>query len=62
MGLSLDDAKQRTPRLPEGWGNLPSRCSGCGAPLVPDEVEWHDATTAECLYCGAIVKAGREGQ
>jgi hypothetical protein len=42
--------------------DLPSRCSGCGAPLVPDEVEWHDATTAECLYCGAIVKAGREGQ
>ena len=38
-------------------GTLPSRCAGCGAPLLPDEVEWHDAYTAECVYCGTVSKA-----
>lgn len=57
MGLSLDEAKQRIPQMPEKRGTLPAQCSGCGAPLVPDEVEWHDAHTAECPYCGTIAKA-----
>lgn len=37
-------------------GSLPARCSACGAPLRPDEVDWVDATSAECPYCGTIVK------
>ena len=37
-------------------GTLPAHCSGCGAPLLPDEVEWHADDTAECPYCGAIIK------
>ena len=57
MGLSLDEARQRAPQVTEKRGALPAQCSGCGAPLVPDEVEWHDARTAECLYCGTVVKA-----
>ena len=57
VGLSLDDASQRVSQVTEKRGSLPARCSGCGAPLVPDEVEWHDAHTAECLYCGTVVKA-----
>ncbi len=62
VGLSLDEARSRAPRAPaapstERRGTLPASCSGCGAPLVPDEVEWHDAHTAECLYCATIVKA-----
>ena len=57
MGLSLDEAKQRIPQMPEKRGALPAQCNGCGAPLVPDEVEWHDAHTAECPYCGTIAKA-----
>lgn len=57
MGLSLDEVGQRVPRVTQKRGTLPARCSGCGAPLVPDEVEWHDAHTAECPYCGTIVKA-----
>lgn len=57
LGLSLEEAKQRAPQPPEKRGTLPARCSGCGASIVPDEVEWHDAQTAECLYCGAILKA-----
>ena len=57
MGLSLDALDQREPQATERRGTLPSRCSGCGAPLVPGEVEWHDTRTAECPYCGTVAKA-----
>jgi tetratricopeptide (TPR) repeat protein len=57
VSLSLDEVRQRAPQVSERRGSLPAHCSGCGAPLVPDEVEWHDAHTAECLYCGMVVKA-----
>ena len=56
-GLSLDEAQQQAPRAPEKPGTLSAKCDGCGAPAVPDEVEWHDAYTAECLYCGTVLKA-----
>jgi hypothetical protein len=48
----VEEARGRTVSA----GSLPASCSGCGAPLIPGEVEWHDAHTAECLYCGAVVK------
>ncbi len=58
MGLSLEGVAQRVAaEKVERRGTLPAQCAGCGAPLVPDEVEWHDAHTAECPYCGTIVKA-----
>jgi hypothetical protein len=57
VGLSLDEVRQRVPQETEGRGTLPAQCGGCGARLIPDEVEWHDAHTAECLYCGAVIKA-----
>jgi hypothetical protein len=57
VGLSLEEAGRRAPQVTEERrGDLPPLCNGCGAPLVPDEVEWHDARTAECLYCGTVVK------
>jgi hypothetical protein len=37
--------------------NLPGKCAACGGTLRSDEVEWIDATTAECPYCGSAVKA-----
>ncbi len=40
-----------------GRGSLPASCPHCGAPLRPDEVEWVDRASAECPYCGMIVKA-----
>jgi ATP/maltotriose-dependent transcriptional regulator MalT len=56
-GISFETV-QRTPQpVAERCGTLPARCEGCGAPLVPDEVEWHDAHTAECPYCGTLAKA-----
>ncbi|TET54760.1 MAG: hypothetical protein E3J64_01385 [Anaerolineales bacterium] len=56
IGLSLEEARRQTPRVPERRGTLPAGCGGCGAPLVPDDVEWHDAQTAQCPYCGMIAK------
>jgi hypothetical protein len=36
---------------------LPAKCSACGAPVKPDEVTWLDRQTAECTYCGSVLKA-----
>jgi len=36
---------------------LPTHCSSCGAILRTEEVEWQDAATAECAYCGSPVRA-----
>ncbi len=38
-------------------GSLPAKCPSCGGPIRPDEVNWIDAYSAECAYCGGIVKA-----
>jgi hypothetical protein len=34
---------------------LPPKCPFCGATVRSDEVEWIDAHTAECAYCGSAV-------
>jgi hypothetical protein len=39
--------------------HLPEACTQCGAPLRGDEVEWVDAYSVECNYCGAVVQ-GKE--
>ena len=38
-----------------GLHHLPTSCPKCGAPLRSDEVEWVDAMTASCSFCGSIV-------
>lgn len=38
-------------------GRLPARCSQCGGPVRADEVEWIDAASAECPYCGSTLLA-----
>jgi hypothetical protein len=38
-------------------GSLPAKCPSCGGPLRSDEVNWIDPHSAECAYCGGIVKA-----
>ncbi len=51
---------------PAGWPpaarrmarrELPARCSACGGPVKPDDVTWLDPQTAECPYCGSVLKA-----
>lgn len=36
---------------------LPTHCDSCGGPIRSPEVEWLDAHTAECPYCGSPVRA-----
>jgi hypothetical protein len=35
---------------------LPTHCPSCGAVVHPDEVEWLDDVTAECAYCGSLIR------
>ena len=35
---------------------LPARCGQCGALIRTDEIEWIDAQTAECAYCGSPIR------
>ncbi|MBI5034210.1 MAG: hypothetical protein HZB51_27125 [Chloroflexi bacterium] len=35
---------------------LPSKCPHCAAPARSDEVDWIDATSAECIYCGGVIQ------
>jgi hypothetical protein len=36
---------------------LPGACLKCGAPVHSDDVEWIDPHSAECPYCGAVLRA-----
>jgi len=36
---------------------LPAKCSACGGPVKADDVTWLDPQTAECPYCGSVLKA-----
>ena len=56
LGLTVEEARRQAPTVPDRRGTLPAKCGGCGAPLTPDGVEWHDSQTAECPYCGTISK------
>ncbi|MEW5718670.1 MAG: hypothetical protein AB1817_08605 [Chloroflexota bacterium] len=37
-------------------GRLPSKCPHCAGPARSDEVEWIDAQSAECVYCGGVIQ------
>ena len=41
---------------PKSRPQLPIHCPSCGGPIRADEVEWLDASTAECPYCGSGVR------
>jgi hypothetical protein len=34
---------------------LPPQCPSCGAPVLGPEVEWIDAASARCSYCGSLI-------
>ena len=38
-------------------GTLPTSCPKCGAPVHGSEINWVDNNTAECDYCGALLRA-----
>jgi hypothetical protein len=35
---------------------LPTRCPACGAPIAANDVDWVDDLTAECPFCGSLVR------
>lgn len=37
-------------------GVLPTNCPKCGAPVRGDQTKWVDANTAECEYCGSLIR------
>ena len=41
---------------PVAHRELPAKCSACGGPVKPDDVTWLDPQTAECPYCGSVLK------
>ncbi len=55
------EAQQAQPVVDAGAaerrGALPAICPHCGAAVRSDEVEWIDAVSAECIYCGGIIQA-----
>jgi hypothetical protein len=45
------------PQQPQRNKQLPASCPSCGGPLLPNEVKWHDDSTALCSFCGSVIKA-----
>lgn len=41
---------------PRSQKQLPSKCEFCGATVRSDEIEWIDANSVECVYCGSSLK------
>lgn len=41
---------------PPSRGQLPTNCPQCGGPIHASAANWIDATTAECEYCGALIR------
>ena len=39
-------------------GVLPTNCPKCGAPVHGERAKWVDANTAECEYCGSLIRPG----
>jgi hypothetical protein len=40
-------------------GRLPGKCPHCGGTVAADSVEWIDAESALCDYCGSVLSAER---
>ena len=38
-------------------GELPGKCHQCGGPIKETEATWVGPSSAECPYCGSVVKA-----
>jgi hypothetical protein len=37
-------------------GLLPTSCPKCGAPVHSEDIDWVDENTAECEYCGTLIR------
>jgi hypothetical protein len=48
------------PQASAPTGRLPSKCPHCAGPARSDQVEWIDAYSAECVYCGGVIQTEEE--
>lgn len=57
--LKMSEFEQTTDQKPvaKARATLPTNCQECGAPLRLDQVEWLDENTAECPYCGDLMRS-----
>ena len=53
---AMAGAAPAAPAAPQ-HGPLPTSCPKCGAPVHGTEANWVDNNTAECDYCGALIRA-----
>lgn len=53
--LPLAEGVERPAPTTTARGRLPAACPHCAAPLRSDEVEWIDAHSVECAYCGNVI-------
>jgi hypothetical protein len=56
---NVSSSAQETPEAKVMRPILPTHCPSCGAAVRPDEVEWLDDLTAECDYCGSLLREQR---
>jgi len=58
-GLGAAGAGETMPAAPAApaHGTLPTSCPKCGAPVHGGDANWLDNNTAECDYCGALLRA-----
>jgi hypothetical protein len=52
----LGSAETAVPSPPPQQGTLPAKCPSCNAPARADEVDWIDNDSAECVYCGSVIR------
>ncbi len=45
---------------PSRRSRLPNKCPHCAVPARSDEVDWIDARSAECGYCGGVIQTEEE--
>ncbi len=55
--LSEEAASPAVVQSPPSRTTLPGKCPHCGGNVLPNEVEWADANSAICDYCGSLIQA-----
>ena len=46
-----------TSPAPASRFNLPAKCPHCGGSVLPNEIEWVDAQSVICDYCGSLIQS-----
>jgi hypothetical protein len=54
---SLISETAPAPTPPPSHERLPAKCPHCGGNVLPDEIEWVDAHSALCDYCGSLIRS-----